>query len=445
MSWLSRGLGIDRRRNQAREQQAQNAADPYSRDNLWTNVGRQTTADQQRADEAYGAYGARDQEYGDAITSAGAFNPSATQGVDFSTQAAWTPSNLAGVNTSDLRGFDSTASRGVNTSQLRGYQPTNLNAFSTGALGSFDSKSLGAFDPTVHASTGNLAAFNNDEYRNYDPTQAVGQYARGAWNAIQPDLADQLDSVRNQDARLGRLDTGWFDKDRGQVMTRAVNSVNAGIDQQAVNAAGLRAGVLQGAYGQLLDRANDTDTLGTQAAIESGKLGLERAQGIDANRLSALDRSTGYDLQRAGQADTLGYNALNAATGYDTDLAQSMDANRLNAMDRATGYDVTRAGQMDTLTNQNNQWLGNAALQRANYLDTSRQNAGQFAASQAGQRASNAQQLYAGQTGLAHDSAFGMLDQDTASRNAQAARRNNRTQSWLSGLGAAGSTVAGLI
>lgn len=74
----------------------------------------------------------------------------------------------------------------------------------------------------------------------FDPSAAVNQYAQGAWNSIGIDLSKQLDMLRGSAVGAGRLDTGLFDYDQGEVTKEALNRFTAQLSQQAMNAAGLQ-------------------------------------------------------------------------------------------------------------------------------------------------------------------------------------------------------------
>jgi hypothetical protein len=87
------------------------------------------------------------------------------------------------------------------------------------------------------ASWGDDAVSNAIEF---DPSAAVNQYAQGAWDSTSIDLGKTLDMLRGQAVGAGRLDTGLFDYDQGEVMKEALNRFTAQLSQQSMNAAGLQ-------------------------------------------------------------------------------------------------------------------------------------------------------------------------------------------------------------
>lgn len=94
------------------------------------------------------------------------------------------------------------------------------------------------------------------QLEDYDPAAAVKQYATGAWNAAYGEVGgvrDQLATLAGKSVGAGRLDTGFFDLDQGDVINRATDSLNANIAQQSVAASGQKLG----AIGQLGTYANE--------------------------------------------------------------------------------------------------------------------------------------------------------------------------------------------
>lgn len=71
----------------------------------------------------------------------------------------------------------------------------------------------------------------------FDPTQAINTYAQGAWNQASANMNDTLTKLRGSAVGAGRLDTGFFDEDQGQVYRDTVNHFTDAVTQQAVNAA----------------------------------------------------------------------------------------------------------------------------------------------------------------------------------------------------------------
>lgn len=70
----------------------------------------------------------------------------------------------------------------------------------------------------------------------FDPTQAINTYAQGAWGAAQSGMKDQLADMAGS-AAGGRINTGFFDADRGDVYRRTVSDFGNTMAQTAVQGA----------------------------------------------------------------------------------------------------------------------------------------------------------------------------------------------------------------
>lgn len=78
--------------------------------------------------------------------------------------------------------------------------------------------------------------------RDFDPRKAVNEYAQGAYQEIfngTGGVGQQLDDLRGRSVGSGRLDTGFFDRDSGEVMQRGQADLNSRIAQQSTAAAGM--------------------------------------------------------------------------------------------------------------------------------------------------------------------------------------------------------------
>lgn len=295
------------------------------------------------------------------------------QGIDAA--AGFRPTNTAGLSNAVTQ-WDPNGGSGATGGYLAGRK--DLSA----GLGDF-------WGGDVQASTGNLGATNFDQLEGYDPSAALKQYATGAWSDVQQQLGDDLDAVRNRDASLGRLNTGFFDKARGDTITRVMRGYTNDLAGQAMNASAQKLQALS-AGGQLrLGRAGQMDSLATQANLANGQLGMQRA---------------GMMLNARGMEDD---SRFRGATAYDS---QQLDR----------GQSANAFG-----------------LSRANYLDSSAQQAGQFGAQQAGQRAGYAQQGFQNDRDFFSELTAGR--QDRAYNNKQADRANKQAtaQNIIGGVGTA--------
>jgi hypothetical protein len=80
------------------------------------------------------------------------------------------------------------------------------------------------------------------QYEEFDPTEAYRESAGGAWSMAKRDLADQLEELAGQGAAAGRLNTGFFDRDQGELIQRTTRDYQDRIAQGAMQAAGMEQG-----------------------------------------------------------------------------------------------------------------------------------------------------------------------------------------------------------
>lgn len=73
----------------------------------------------------------------------------------------------------------------------------------------------------------------------FDPMKALTGYAQGAMASTQANMNDELTALKGSAVGAGRLDTGFFDQDSGDVVRRNMADFNSKIAQQSMNAAGL--------------------------------------------------------------------------------------------------------------------------------------------------------------------------------------------------------------
>jgi hypothetical protein len=77
-------------------------------------------------------------------------------------------------------------------------------------------------------------------FENYNPQQAVNTYAQGAWGSISEALKQNLAAEEGAAVGAGRLNTGFYDQDRGEIYGRATGQLTNAIAQQSLGAEGLR-------------------------------------------------------------------------------------------------------------------------------------------------------------------------------------------------------------
>ena len=278
-------------------------------DRLTAGSGQALNNSGQQYQDAYGNFGTSIDQFTGAAGRVGSFQPTATMGV----------TNAINPN-------------------FQQYTPQSI-------------QSLGLGDYLSQAgSSAATQGVNFSNIENFDPSGAINTYAKGAFGEVQHDLGTQLDDIRNQDARLGRLNTGFFDKDRGVVMNRAMDSFNNQLAQTAVQGAGLKLNALTSA----------------------GGLNLSRAQAIDAATRAGGSAGLGAALQLAGMNESgrqfdvnQDYTRASGTNAFNLNQSQFVDTSRQNAGNQAAGYYGQAAGlagqRAGMAQNQYNTDFGNYA------------------------------------------------------------------------------------
>lgn len=85
----------------------------------------------------------------------------------------------------------------------------------------------------------------------FDASKGLNAYAQGAWGSISDALNQDLATERGSAVGAGRLNTGFYDEDRGTIYNRATKQLADSVAQQSLNAQGQQIGVEQnyGNYG----------------------------------------------------------------------------------------------------------------------------------------------------------------------------------------------------
>jgi hypothetical protein len=142
--------------------------------------------------------------------------------------------------------------------------------------GALNSRYITALGQDDAAGTGAEAEYRKRALA-FDPTKSINDFAKGAYGEVFSSpggVGDQLTNLKGAAVGAGRLDTGFFDRDQGEVVERGQQDLNSRILGASVQGAGM---TLQnnediGQYGQNV-RSRYLDLL-------SG--GIDRAQ-ADAN------------------------------------------------------------------------------------------------------------------------------------------------------------------
>lgn len=119
--------------------------------------------------------------------------------------------------------------------------------------------------------------------RDFDPDAAFRTSAEGAMGDFRREMSDQLRDLTGSAVGAGRLNTGFFDEDRGEVATRLGGQFQDRLAQGAMQTAGMRqqqlgqmgqmAGQRQNRYLELLTGKMDRDT-GNENARRDRRTGL---------------------------------------------------------------------------------------------------------------------------------------------------------------------------
>lgn len=287
--------------------------------NAWNAQGAVVADDTRRANAGRSATaGAADRAL-KSFNSGGAANtakyaPLNLQGYDSNQVASWQAS-AANLGSMASR---ASAAAGVGTSALRDYGSENLAGYDSSAL----------------------KGFNANDVSNFDPSSFGKEFAGGAQSEFQTKLGLSLHDLENQGVGAGRLKTGFFTRDQGDVTTRLGSDFNAKIAQEAGVFSGQRLGALTSGAGMRLSRAQGIDANMLDRARGMDTNMLDRAKGMDANSIAAAEAADRFTLAGAGEDTARRGQDLTAASSRDT-----MGYNRANSLDE---YGMRRANFLDT-------------------------------------------------------------------------------------------------
>lgn len=363
------------------------------------------------------------------------WNPSNVQGLSFDALSRSTPGATSTFSTANLDTFDSENLRGVDVNGTMDRYTGGPNRFQTAMRGA------ATYSPVKQG--GYLDAWNDGGLGSFDAGGAVKEYATGAWQGAKMDLRDMLGEQEAASQRGGRLNSGFFDRDRGRVITDVNNRFAQALAAQAVQAAGITANA-KGQSAQLrLSRASDADRnildaglqgqnltaqdqwhvdennqnilgLGLDAGKYATSAALERASGMDANRLAALRASGELGLDRAKYVDDYTYRGTKDAADLNYARAKSLDEMGLDKSKYVDAWDQENAQFGDTMDYNRARDVADARSRRESQ-DT-------------------ATWLTLGDR--YRDQLVGADDRITNRRNAKAQAKQNRFQNWISGIGA---------
>jgi hypothetical protein len=356
------------------------------------------------------------------------------------------PSFLRDQRPDALEGWSAGGLDGFRSERTEGWSPTNLRGVDTRGVRDFDAGGTmrGYLDGSGGAQSWNTNATGATS--GFDPRMAMEEFARGAAGQAKFVLADQLEAAENSAARRGRLNTGFFDREKGSVIRRVGEDLNNQIATRAVDAAGIRAQIENANTRNLTDAS-------IASARERGNMGQSMAQ-LRSNE--------------ARDAARLGLDARTSATGYDVDIAdaidrlsldqgQSIDRNSLTAADRTATLSLDRAGEIDRFRQRGAESFADTELRRREGIDDRRYTARRDAADASIRRGNSANdrlnissRLWGDAQDRFGDALYGERDRVTGQENSErelaAQDRQGRRDTWgkiIGGVGAIGGAVIG--
>lgn len=341
------------------------------------------------------------------------------------------------------RGWNPTNVQGLSFDAISRSTPGATDAYSTDSLDNYDSENLRGVDAgaTIDRYTGgpnrfaqamggaNLAAWDDGGVGAFDAGAALKEYATGAWNDTKMDLGNLLGEQEAASQRGGRLNSGFFDRDKGRVITDSTNRFTNALAQQAVQAAGITGDMKARAAQMRLSQAGDRDRLaldGLGLGLEAGQsvtdAELERASGMDRNRLDAIRSGRELALDKSQFTDDYRYRGTKDAADLNLDRAKSLDEMGLDKSKYVDSWDQDNAQFGDT-------------------MDYNRQ---RDAANLAEGREGRDLETWMALGDRYRNELTGMDDRITGRRNAKAQAKQNRFQNLISigGLGIKAASAA---
>ena len=74
----------------------------------------------------------------------------------------------------------------------------------------------------------------------WDPSKEFGQYAEAATGVAGESLKKQLEALAGRSAGMGRIDTGFYDLDQGDVVRDVYGDLNRDLSSKALDVTGMR-------------------------------------------------------------------------------------------------------------------------------------------------------------------------------------------------------------
>lgn len=119
----------------------------------------------------------------------------------------------------------------------------------------------------------------------FDPTDAIRTYADAQWSGAQEGLKRQLGDLAGSAAGSGRLDTGFYDQDRGEVIRNVMGDYSRGVASTALDATRMRMSNTNQLAGMGMEYA------GMSADLASGAMDRRQAEITAAAEEKAAGRA----------------------------------------------------------------------------------------------------------------------------------------------------------
>lgn len=268
-----------------------------------------------------------------------------------------------------VSGFSPAATAAYNPTATMSYDP---NSYYTGARRGGASAALAAMGPGGAGGAGGPGyggaggyspsaqmAFSSKDVSDFDPSAAGNKFAEGAYGDFKMKLGDELEHLDNRTS-LGRMKTGWFDRDRGRVVQNLGQNFNNALAQAALTFSGQRLQALQGGADLRLRAAS---------GVDQGNLSAYQTQTESADRNRAVDISAGNDRARLTSETALAEERMGFDAASDQAHLGYQRAHDVDNLNYQRGHDV------DTFNFQAGQTGLQAALERERMARGSYENA----------------------------------------------------------------------
>lgn len=177
------------------------------------------------------------------------------------------------------------------------------------------------YDRTSGAAEQSLGELDGFQPRSYDfdPSQAMSEYAGGALSDMDATVKRRLTDLRRDAGAQGRLETGMFDEDQGDVITEVARGTSSDLARQATTLAGFKNDATM---------AGDRTRLGALDAGASGRVGLagqagNYASSAGGNYMDALVGGMNNEQNKANASAEQAENRRRGIFGFLGTAAQT--------------------------------------------------------------------------------------------------------------------------